>query len=94
VRRAVAALPQGQREVIELHWFEGLAFQEVGAILGASTTAVKVRAHRGYERLRATLRAHRSQHARKGAAPANHGALPGVPSHPEAAGERPGSSPA
>jgi len=55
VREAIAALPSAQREVIELHWLEGLPFQEVAQIVGASLTAVKVRAHRGYERLRTEL---------------------------------------
>ena len=55
VRAALEALPAGQREVIVLHWLEGRSFPEVASIVGASVTAVKVRAHRGYERLRATL---------------------------------------
>lgn len=55
VRDAVAALPPSQREVIELHWFDGLPFPEVAEVLGASLSAVKVRAHRGYERLRESL---------------------------------------
>lgn len=55
VREAMSGLPDAQREVIELHWFEGMPFAEVAAVVGASVTAVKVRAHRGYERLRAAL---------------------------------------
>lgn len=55
VRRAMAQLPEAQREVIELHWFEGLSFAEVAEVVGASRSAVKVRAHRGYEALRALL---------------------------------------
>jgi RNA polymerase sigma-70 factor (ECF subfamily) len=55
VRAALERLPLAQREVIELHWLEDLPFKEVSAIVGASVTAVKVRAHRGYERLRVTL---------------------------------------
>ncbi len=55
VRRALAELPDAQREVIELHWFEGLGFPEIAEILGLTTSAAKVRAHRGYERLRAAL---------------------------------------
>jgi RNA polymerase sigma-70 factor (ECF subfamily) len=55
LRRALARLPDGQREVIELHWFQGRPFQEIADILGASLSAVKVRAHRGYARLRALL---------------------------------------
>jgi hypothetical protein len=48
-------LPADQREVIELHWFDGLEFPEVAQVVGASVSAVKVRAHRGYVRLRAAL---------------------------------------
>jgi RNA polymerase sigma-70 factor (ECF subfamily) len=55
VRAALATLPEGQREVIELHWFQGLSFKEVAQAVGASLSAVKVRAHRGYERLRGLL---------------------------------------
>ena len=55
LRRALATLPDGQREVIEMHWFEELSFPEVAEILGLSTSAVKVRAHRGYKMLRASL---------------------------------------
>jgi RNA polymerase sigma-70 factor (ECF subfamily) len=61
VKTAVEALPSAQREVIELHWFQGLPFQEVATIVGASETAVKVRAHRGYERLRLALGGDRNQ---------------------------------
>jgi RNA polymerase sigma factor (sigma-70 family) len=53
--RALADLPPDQREVIELHWFDGLEFPEVATVVGASVSAVKVRAHRGYVRLRQTL---------------------------------------
>lgn len=55
VQRALGELPEQQREVIELHWLEELKFSEIAGIVGASLTAVKVRAHRGYERLRAAL---------------------------------------
>ncbi len=55
VRAALAALPDAQREVIVLHWFEGLSFAEVAQIVGATQSAVKVRAHRGYGRLRELL---------------------------------------
>ncbi len=55
VRAALGALPDAQREVIVLHWFEGLSFAEVAQIVGASQSAVKVRAHRGYGRLRELL---------------------------------------
>ena len=56
VRAALNELPANQREAILLHRYEGLSFAEVAEALGASETAVKVRAHRGYERLRVKLR--------------------------------------
>jgi len=55
VRMALATLSESMREVIELHWLEGLPFPEVAQITGASLSAVKVRAHRGYAKLRALL---------------------------------------
>ena len=38
-----------------MHWFEGMSFPEVAEIVGASLSAVKVRAHRGYGALRKAL---------------------------------------
>jgi RNA polymerase sigma-70 factor, ECF subfamily len=55
VRAALAKLPRDQREVIELHWFEELSFNEIAEIVGAKPGAVRVRAHRGYEALRRVL---------------------------------------
>jgi len=52
---ALSQLPAAHREVIELHWFSGLSFPEVAQTLGDTTTAVKVRAHRGYVKLRELL---------------------------------------
>lgn len=55
VDRALGTLPENQREVIVLHWFGGLSFKEVAEAVGASVSAVKVRAHRGYAAMRETL---------------------------------------
>jgi RNA polymerase sigma-70 factor (ECF subfamily) len=55
VRTAVLALPPDQRDVISLHWFGGLSFPEVAAVVGASHEAVRARAHRGYGALRERL---------------------------------------
>ena len=57
VRAALARLPESQRTVIQLHWFDGLSMSEVADVVGASVSAVKVRAHRGYKILRAALEA-------------------------------------
>lgn len=53
VHRALSTLPAATREVIALHWLEGHSLGEVATRLGASLSAVKVRAHRGYIKLRA-----------------------------------------
>lgn len=55
VRQAVDALPEGQRIVIHLNRFEGLTFAEVAEVLEMNEGAVRVRAFRAYERLRASL---------------------------------------
>ncbi len=55
VQRALAQLPVQQREAIVLHRFEGFSFGEIAETLGLSESAVKVRAHRGYVRLRELL---------------------------------------
>lgn len=55
VRSAIDGLPPDRREVILLHWFEGLSFPEIAELVGASVSAVKVRAHRGYVALRKEL---------------------------------------
>jgi RNA polymerase sigma-70 factor (ECF subfamily) len=52
---ALALLPDNQRTVIELHWFGESPYEEIARIVGASVGAVRVRAHRGYERLRKIL---------------------------------------
>jgi RNA polymerase sigma-70 factor (ECF subfamily) len=56
VRLALSKLPEAQREAIVLHRFEGLSFAEIAAIVGLTESAVKVRAHRGYETLRTVLK--------------------------------------
>jgi RNA polymerase sigma factor (sigma-70 family) len=55
IRHGLAQLPNDQREVIELHWFDGLSFPDIAEVVGVSVTAAKVRAHRGYTALRRLL---------------------------------------
>src|SRR5260370_639043 len=55
VRAALAHLPDPQREVIYLHRFEQMTFSEIAAVLDTSEGAVKLRAFRGYEKLREEL---------------------------------------
>jgi RNA polymerase sigma factor (sigma-70 family) len=61
VRAVLAGLPPDQRDVIVLHWIEGLSFSEVALIVGASLSAVKVRAHRGYVAIRKIFADDRAQ---------------------------------
>ncbi len=55
VREALAALDDKHREVIDLHWFEGLSFAEISEVTGDGVSALKVRAHRTYKKLRVML---------------------------------------
>lgn len=55
VRRALHELPVDLRDVVVLHWFGDLGFDEIAVIVKASSVAVRSRAHRGYEKLRAIL---------------------------------------
>ena len=55
VRQALGALPNAQREVIELHRFEHLSFPQIAEALGEGVEAVKSRAFRGYKALRVML---------------------------------------
>ena len=55
MRKALEALTEDQREVVVLHWFEELPFAEIAQIVGTSVGTAKVRAHRGYAKLRQVL---------------------------------------
>ncbi len=55
LREALAGLPADQRRVLEMHWFAEVPLPDVARTLGVSLSAVKVRAHRAYERLRKAL---------------------------------------
>lgn len=52
---ALMQLPMEQREAVVLHKLEELSFEEVATALGITVGAAKVRAHRGYQRLRQIL---------------------------------------
>lgn len=55
VRRALEQLPDGQREVLILRWYSDLSYPEIAEILGATHSAIKVRAHRAMQQLKALL---------------------------------------
>ncbi len=55
VEGVLAKLPPAQRDAFILLRYEGLSVQDAAAVLGATPTAVKLRAFRAYEALRAAL---------------------------------------
>jgi len=55
VHRALAKLPEKMRLPILMHRFHNLSFAEIAEALDISESAAKVRAHRGYKRLRVLL---------------------------------------
>ena len=55
VKRELARLPEAQRVAFRMVREEGLSLAEAAAALGTTVAAVKLRAHRAYEALRAVL---------------------------------------
>ena len=55
LHRALAELPPAYREAVVMHQLEGLSFAEIAQAVGSTPGALKVRAHRGYVRLREAL---------------------------------------
>ena len=55
VRDALALLPPGDREVLELTAWEGLTARQIGAVLSVPAATVRSRVHRARRRLRAVL---------------------------------------
>jgi RNA polymerase sigma-70 factor (ECF subfamily) len=55
VERVLARLPRSQRDAFELLKNDGLSVAEAAQVLGTTVAAVKLRAHRAYEALRAAL---------------------------------------
>lgn len=53
---ALAKLPPGQREAVELMHIRGMSVKEGAAAAGTKTSAFKVRAHRGRQMLRTLLK--------------------------------------
>ncbi|WP_438022074.1 RNA polymerase sigma factor [Sorangium sp. So ce233] len=74
VERVLSSIPAAQREAFILLRYEGLRVQDAAAILGATPSAVKLRAFRAYEALRAELEElKRRPEAGKGAEPERSG---------------------
>ncbi len=54
---ALSALPDSQRQAVELIHLHGYSIAEAAARVGATKAALKVRAHRGYRAMRAHIEA-------------------------------------
>ena len=59
VRLAIATLPRGQREAVELFYLDGLSEREVAAEVGIARSAVKSRLHKARRTLSAQLETER-----------------------------------
>jgi DNA-directed RNA polymerase specialized sigma24 family protein len=55
LRRAVVALPRGQRAAVVLHYLEDRPVEEVAELLGCSPNTVRVHLHRARKRLAVAL---------------------------------------
>lgn len=55
IEDALQRLPPDQREAVILSKVEGWSFEEIASMRGISVVAARVRAHRGYEKLRLLL---------------------------------------
>ena len=55
LQSALNLLSPAQREVLVLHYFEDMSFGDIARMIGRREGAVRVRAHRGYEKLRSLL---------------------------------------
>lgn len=53
--QAFQALPEQQREAVLLHKVQGMSFEAIAQALGTTAAAARVRAHRGYEKLKELL---------------------------------------
>ena len=62
VRRAVRCLDPGLRELVALHYFQGLSLREVGVVAGIPAGTAKSRIHRALERLRELLEPMEAEH--------------------------------
>ncbi|MCI0648748.1 MAG: DUF151 domain-containing protein [Chloroflexi bacterium] len=65
LQRAIAGLPAAEREAVWRVYLEGLSHQETAEALGATVGAVKVRVHRGRQRLQAALQPEFGQSSRR-----------------------------
>jgi RNA polymerase sigma-70 factor (ECF subfamily) len=59
LERAVGQLTPEQREAFVLKHVEGLPYEEIARLTGATVASLKMRMHRAYDRLRELMKEHR-----------------------------------
>ena len=59
LERSLGHLTAEQREVFVLKHVEGMAYEEIAALTGASVASLKMRMHRAYDRLRGLMKEQR-----------------------------------
>ena len=64
VEKALAELPEDQREVVVLKIYQGLKFDEIAAVQAAPVSTVKSRLYMGFEKLKSALGEQRVQGGR------------------------------
>jgi RNA polymerase sigma factor (sigma-70 family) len=55
LEKALEQLPAAQREAVILHKVQGYSFEQIATMLGTTAQAARLKAHRGYERLKELL---------------------------------------
>jgi len=58
LEQALQHLTPEQREVFVLKHTEGLAYEEIAGVTGATVASLKMRMHRAYDRLRELMKEH------------------------------------
>jgi RNA polymerase sigma-70 factor, ECF subfamily len=58
LQRALGELTPEQREAFVLKHVEGLSYEEIAGLTGATVASLKMRMHRAYDRLRDLLKEH------------------------------------
>ena len=58
LERALERLTPEQRDVFVMKHVEGLAYEEIGQLTGATVASLKMRMHRAYDRLRVLMKEH------------------------------------
>jgi RNA polymerase sigma-70 factor, ECF subfamily len=65
VRKALDGLPEGERDAIQLAYFEGRTYREVATLLGQPEGTVKSRIRAGMQKMRHVLAPHRTDRLRE-----------------------------